>query len=360
MLIERREALATLTTAVATGAFRLQFDNEEELRLVRHSVELFRNFAEITGQTRFDPAVRQQGYLWLTAEEDGVARQRRLVARQHRWGQTDIEALDGDETRRRFPFVGPNVRGARFRQGDGFLDPVALARGLAAASGAPIVTGCGVTGFRSRGGCLTGVETTAGVIATETAVIAAGPLSGLLTAALGLALPLATVRRQKVILPELRQVPPDAPMVIDEETGTHWRPALGGAFLLRTDPDTPPTPPTEDVPADPAFAAQLLDPASPVAAARLVPFWRAIWADRARLDYRIVAGQYTMTPDHRPLIGPTALDGLWINTGYSGHGVMAGPAGGALLVELLTGRLAPAENPFRPDRAFEERELTVL
>lgn len=360
VLLERRPDLATLTTAAATGAFRLQFDNEEELRLVRRSVDLFLNFAAITGQTAYDPGVRQQGYLWLTTEPEGVARQRRLVARQHAWGQHDIEWWDGGEVRRRFPFVGPNVLGGRFRQGDGFLDPVALARGLAAASGVPVVTECGVTGFRVAGGRLAGVETTSGTIGVDTAVIAAGPLSGLLAATAGLDLPIATVRRQKVILPDLPLAPRAAPMTIDEETATHWRPAGGGTFLLRTDPDTPPTPPAEETPVDSDFARQLLDPASPVAAARIVPFWREVWANRARLPMRIVAGQYTMTSDHRPLIGPTPIDGLWLNTGYSGHGVMGGPAGSETLIALLTGAIAPADNPFDPARRFRPRELAGL
>src|SRR6476661_1668880 len=63
LLLERRAALATLTTAAATGSFRLQFDNPEELALVRESVDLYLNFAEVTGQREYDPAARQQGYL---------------------------------------------------------------------------------------------------------------------------------------------------------------------------------------------------------------------------------------------------------------------------------------------------------
>ena len=35
VLLERRAALCTLTTPASTGAFRLQFDNREELRLAR-------------------------------------------------------------------------------------------------------------------------------------------------------------------------------------------------------------------------------------------------------------------------------------------------------------------------------------
>jgi sarcosine oxidase subunit beta len=45
VLLEKRPALGTLSTSAATGAFRLQFDNREELELVRESVTFFRHFA---------------------------------------------------------------------------------------------------------------------------------------------------------------------------------------------------------------------------------------------------------------------------------------------------------------------------
>src|SRR5215472_8369904 len=47
VLLEKRTALCTLTTPVSTGAFRLQFDNPEEIALVRESIELFDHFAEV-------------------------------------------------------------------------------------------------------------------------------------------------------------------------------------------------------------------------------------------------------------------------------------------------------------------------
>jgi glycine/D-amino acid oxidase-like deaminating enzyme len=35
-----------------------------------------------------------------------------------------------------------------------------------------------------------------------------------------------------------------------------------------------------------------------------------------------------------------------LNVGYSGHGVMGSPDGGRLAVDLITGRVSDAENPF--------------
>jgi len=359
VLLERRAALCTLTTPASTGAFRLQFDNREELELVRESVDLLSNFSEVTGQTSYDPKLRRQGYLWCTTDPGRAGWQQDLVRKQHTWGQSDVEHLDGDEVRRRFPYVSPAVLAARYRAGDGFLDPKEITLGFAASSGADVVTGCGVTGLRVEGGQLTSVGTNRGEISTGCAVIAAGPFSGDVASLAGVELPVQAVRRHKMTMPEVPEVPQNAPMTIDDDTGAHWRPGLRGAFLLYTDPDEPPGPPAEDLPTDHGFALGLLDPKSPISVARVAPFWRGVW-ERGSANWILQAGQYTMTPDHRPLLGPTPVEGLYVNTGYSGHGVMGSAAGSRIVVDTLTGRLSPDQNPFRPTRGFQHRELDRL
>jgi sarcosine oxidase subunit beta len=362
LLLERRPALCSLTTAVAAGGIRLQLETEEQLRLVRESAELFADFAEVTGQAEYGSGLRRHGYLWLTTSADGAERQRRLVAVQRGWGVTGVELLGGDEARRAFPFVGPEVVQARYRAEDGLLDPKGVTLGLAAASGAQTVVGCEVVGLRRRGGGgrVVEVETTLGRVGADAVVVAAGPFSGEVARLAGVRLPVSTVRRQKLVLPEVPQVPASAPMTVDDDTGVHWRPIFRGASLLFADPATPPSPPSDDVPLDHRFAFQLLDPSSPVAAARVAPFWREVWAAWSA-PWLLQAGHYTMTPDHRPLIGHTAVEGLLVNSGYSGRGVMAGPAGSRHLVDLLSGKVSAADNPFRPDRSFAGRpEADIL
>jgi sarcosine oxidase, subunit beta len=359
VLLERRTALCTLTTPASTGAFRLQFDNREELELVRESLDLLSNFSEVTGQTRYDPRLQRQGYLWCTTDAARAGWQRDLVRRQHTWGQSDIEHLDGDEVRRRFPYVSPDVLTARYREGDGFLDPKEITLGFAAASGAAVVTGCGVTGLRVEGGRLASVQTNRGEISIGSSVIAAGPFSGDVASLAGIELPVQAVRRQKMTMPEVPEVPQDAPMTIDDDTGAHWRPGLRGAYLLYTDPDEPPGPPAEDLPTDHGFALGLLDPESPVSVARVAPFWCRVW-ERGSANWILQAGQYTMTPDHRPLLGPTPVEDLYVNTGYSGHGIMGSSAGSRIAVDTLTGKLRQDQNPFRLDREFQSRELDRL
>jgi glycine/D-amino acid oxidase-like deaminating enzyme len=59
---------------------------------------------------------------------------------------------------------------------------------------------------------------------------------------------------------------------------------------------------------------------------------------------------YTVTPDHRPLIDETPEPGAYVNTGYSGHGVMSSTGGARHLVEVIAGALR--DNPFALGRTF--------
>jgi len=359
VLIERRPALCTLTTPASTGAFRLQFDNLEELEVVRESVELFLNFEDATRQSIYDPKVRRQGYLWVTLDEERVSRQRNLVEQQHAWGLTDVELLDANELRSRFPYVARDALQARWRAEDGFLDPKALSMGMVAGARADVVVGCGAVGFDVDGSGLSAVRTERGAISTRTAVIACGPFSRMLAQTAGLDLPLTMVARQKIVFPRLADVPAGAPMIIDDDTGAHWRPYLEGAALLFTDPETAGGPPLEHVPVDDRNVFRLLSPDSDVSVARVAPFWRRVWERNADI-WMVQTGQYTMTPDKRPLVGSTEVPGLFVNTGDSGHGVMSGPALGRRLADLISGGEAAAENPFRIDRAFVRRDVDVL
>ncbi|HUF06533.1 MAG TPA: FAD-dependent oxidoreductase [Candidatus Binatia bacterium] len=374
VVLERRAALGTLTTAASTGAFRLQFDNPEEIALVREGVELFDAFAERTGLDGWDLGLRHGGYLFCSLTDATVERSRRLVERQRGWGLTDVELLGGDEARARWPWLSPDVRGARYRAGDGWLDVKRLTAGYAvsasnperipdrvAGGGSSFATRAGVTGIRVAHGRLRAVETTRGVVVCDRAVIAAGPFTAHVAALAGVHLELRPTRRQKMFVPELSAVPTDAPMTIDEETAAHWRPAMRGCLALFTDPETRPSEPHDPVPVDHDWAFGLLDPMSGHALARVAPFWREAWAGGASaVHWFLQAGQYEVTPDRRPYLGAIGPEGLFLNGGYSGHGIMAGAAGSRQVVDLLTGGADAESNPLRPDRPFATREHDIL
>ncbi len=359
VLLEKRPALCTLTTPVSTGAFRLQFDNPEEIALVRESIALFDQFAEIAELPGYDLSTRKQGYLFCATTEAGVRHQRFFVESLHGWGVGDVELLSGDEARYRFPYLGSGILQARFRQLDGWLDPKRLTLGYARASGATVCLSTPATGFEQRDGRIVGVRTPLGSIGCEHTVIAAGPFSGVVAALAGLRLDLRPTIRHKLVIPDMPAIPADGPMTIHEETAAHWRPGLKGCVGLWTEADTPFGEPLDDVPTSVRFAFGLLDPRSPASLARLSPLWQQAWDD-GTLNWILQAGQYTYTPDHRPLLGPSDVAGLHLNCGYSGHGIMASAAGSRLVVDALLGRVQAADNPFRPQRTMLERPLDIL
>src|SRR5260370_22328741 len=86
VLLEKRPALCSLTTPVSTGAFRLQFDNPEEIALVRESIELFDHFAAVAELPGYDRCLRKQGYLFCATSQGGLAHQRQCVTALHSWG----------------------------------------------------------------------------------------------------------------------------------------------------------------------------------------------------------------------------------------------------------------------------------
>ena len=374
VVLERRAALGTLTTPASTGAFRLQFDNREEIEVVREGIELFDAFADRTGLQGWDLGLRHGGYLFCSLTDATLDRSRRLVARQREWGLADVELLSGDEARARWPWLAAEVRGARYRAGDGWLDVKRLTAGYATAASnaaaipgalpggrATFVTHAHVTGIDHDEGRVRGVRSSRGGVAAHAIIVATGPFMARVASLAGVEVVMRPTRRQKLVIPELPSLPADAPMTIDEETAAHWRPSMRGCLALFTAPAEQPTQPHDPVPVDHDWAFGLLDPTSDHALARVAPFWRDAWAGGAsRLHWFLQAGQYEYTPDRRPYLGPIGPDGLYLNGGYSGHGIMAGAGGSRLVVDLLTGRADRNANAFRPDRTFDDREHDIL
>jgi glycine/D-amino acid oxidase-like deaminating enzyme len=69
-----------------------------------------------------------------------------------------------------------------------------------------------------------------------------------------------------------------------------------------------------------------------------------------------------VTPDYNPVISPTPVTGLWLCTGFSGHGYKISPSVGELMADLVvTGHSRHPDidhRDFRWER-FLEGELLV-
>jgi sarcosine oxidase subunit beta len=342
MIVERLPALARLTTSRSMEAMRAQFVEPENVAMMRESIAFYEQFAERTGLPGYEIGVHQQGYLFLTATEHGATVLRQRVATQHGLGLTDVEFFNGAEVRRRFPFISAEAVAATFRQRDGWLSAHEATFGLARASGAAVALNTTVTGFYLAGGRVTGVATNSGRVAAPVVIIAAGPYSGQVASLLGVDLRLRIIRRHRVTIGQHPLIPQDAPMVIDQDTGAHWRPEKPGAALAWAQAHERPGEPVDDVRPNPMFVHEVLE-----AVCRFSPFWLDVAESLKASQVYLSAGQYTVSLDDKPIIGPHPdIPGLFFNTGYSGHGIMGAPGGGRLLADLVTGALSDHANPF--------------
>ncbi|MCS7002645.1 MAG: FAD-binding oxidoreductase, partial [Dehalococcoidia bacterium] len=63
------------------------------------------------------------------------------------------------------------------------------------------------------------------------------------------------------------------------------------------------------------------------------------------------AGLRELTPDARAYLGPTHIDGLYVASGFSGHGFMHAPYTGRVMAELITRGTSPIDlTALRPER----------
>jgi len=303
------EQVASGATGKAMGGVRQQFSTAPEVRLARESIGFFEELGA--------PLFEQVGYLFLATTLDGLAALEERVALQRRLG-VPVQAVDASSVEGLYV---DDVRGAVACWDDGVADPAAVTRELVARA--------------EELGVDVRVAVDARDVVRDVLVIAAGAGS----AALAPELPVRPLCRQLVEVGPVAGVPDDLPMVLEAETGFHFRRVDSKLWLAMNEPTPRWT--------DRAKVEQAL-----------VEDWRKRVARRYPAAAgapvaRAWAGLYDMTPDAHPIIGWVG-DGVYAACGFSGHGFMQSPAvGKAVAEELLDGASSFDLSPYRLER-FEE------
>jgi sarcosine oxidase subunit beta len=305
VLAERAE-IASGSTGRAMGGVRQQFSSAAEVRLAQESIAFF----EELGPSWF----QQVGYLFLATTEEGLAELEERRSLQAELG-VPVERVDP----RFVPGLATgDVVGAVFCGTDGVADPPALTRELV------------------RRAAELGVDvqerTDARELERDILVIAAGAHSG----EFGVELPIRPLARQLLETEQIEGLPDDLPMVIEAESGFHFRRRDDCLRIAMVDAE-----PrwgfeeTVDESVFPDRLERLVGRYPPAAGTRIARAW---------------AGLYDMTPDAHPIIGPVG-DGLYAACGFSGHGFMQSPAvGRAVAEELLRGESSLDLTPYRLER----------
>ena len=345
VIVEAADELGSRTTAMSAHCIRAQFGEPDNIRMMAESLEFYESFETRCGGGPGPAGIdlTQQGYLFASTEASDRGLFEARISQQAASGLNDVELLDGVMIRARYPWLSDEIVVGTFRQRDGWIDSAKAVAGMAGSADMSIFPSTEVGQITVEAGRVTGVQCSAGSIATETVILAAGPFSRTLSPE---PLPVKLWRRHRVIVAPHPEIPQDGPVTIDANTGAHWRPHRGGALAAWAQPE-PDSEPCWPVPTDGQFVERILRSSDGIG--RIAPFWRSLAQSLRTSDITLTAGQYTMTPDHRPLIGPAPrTHGLYIHTGYSGHGIMGAPSGARILTDVILGR--SSDNPFDPSR----------
>ncbi len=340
------------------GWIRQQGRDQAELPIVMESM---RRWQEIADAVDRDIGYARHGALYLCENDAEMARHDRFMSfapayglKTRRLSRREIEDLVVD--------CPPRWQGALFTPDDGRAEPAlavpAMARKLAA-DGVAVLEQCAALEIATRGRAVDGVVTEHGRIDAGTVLVAAGAWSSRLLRGLGIELPQLTVKASVA-----RTAP--MPSIFDgNASGSQiaFRRRLDGGYSVAMTDYLEVFPSIDHLRHLGAFlpllktsfaklrlrwpevridgdyvATRTLDPQpSSAAVARL----------RRRLVDRVPAfggiefvqawsGMIDALPDVVPVLDRAQeFDGLWIATGFSGHGFGIGPAAGRIIADLI-------------------------
>lgn len=379
------------------GWVRKMHRDPRELPLMMESMRIWEGLNEAL---QVETGFRRSGIAYLCGSQEDVAHYEGWLEQVHGF-QLDSKVIARSEIEEIFPgYRGPSSA-AFYTASDARAEPQraapALARG-ARSNGARIATNCAVRGLELSGGMVSGVVTERGRVSCRAVVIAAGAWSGLLCRSLGVRFPqlkvVSSVFRTQAFEggPEtaawgddfaLRKrldggytvanggwndvdLVPDSfrfmkefiPAFMNDRTRLKFR--LGRQFVHEARQPTSWN--LDEV--SPFEKVRTLDPEPSRAA--LTSAYAALTKAFPAFENKVIeqswAGAIDATPDAIPVIsGIDALPGLFLISGFSGHGFGIGPGAGFLMSDLVRGitpRVDP--KPFRFSRFSDGTKLEPM
>jgi sarcosine oxidase subunit beta len=322
VVLEAGDMFGLGSTGLNAGGIRYQFATAVNIQLSTLSIGMMERFAAEMDQ---EVGLRRCGYLFLLDNEADLAQFTRNVALQNTLG-VPSRVVNVQEIAALAPEVElSGIIGGSWCPLDGLVDPNSLLQGYVSNArrlGVTLATGAEVTRVDVERGRVTRVHSKADVVETREVVIAAGAWSGRVGALAGIGIPIQPVRRQIAVtsaMPDLRR---DFPFVIDFSRALYFHREGNGILTGMSNPDEPPG---FDTRVDEAWRLRHLEAAMErlpmLAGAAIAAEW---------------AGLYEVTPDDQPIVGRVpAVEGLSVCAGFSGHGLMHGPAAGLLMAEEI-------------------------
>ncbi len=326
VLLEAEGSPGTGESRWVTGGVRAQFATEANIMLSLISMRVFENFERNYG---VDPHFRRHGYLFVTADEKRLGIMDDELRMQRALG-VDTQRLDPQAMHDLCaPLATDDLLGGNYCASDGSIEPATLLNGYLEAfrrQGGAMATEARVLSIEPAGDNWT-LKTPRVEYETPVIVLACGTRARAVAALAGLDLPVHAYARQVFVAEHVPGIPEEMPFVVDIDSGWFVHAQREELLLGGTDKNARPIP---DGAAPGEVDWKGFDAVSRAATRRM-----PILADAKIV--RAYAGARTLTADHHAILGPVASHpGLFLATGFSGHGIMHSPAVGILIAEWIT------------------------
>lgn len=340
VLLLEQHTPASGTTGKSVAVLEFQHATRLAITLRQRSLAIYQRLFRDP-----DSGVRLQrlGGILLATTPRAAQAQRKALHLQQRLGIA-VEWLEPAQLKARVPALQvEDLVGATYCPDEGYVDPYRLVMALlqeAQRCGVTVCTGTTVTGITVQRGRVHSVHTNRGAIAARWVVDAAGPWAKRVAAMAGVDIPLAHTKCQIMPVRPHTPFPYTIPWVLDRQSGFYLREDAGRVILLGRLVHT-------------FHADHLLDPDAYVGFSQQPDEEFAVFVGRSVQEripslaeghvQRGWAGLRAVTPDTRPLVGKTPVEGFLLAAGFGGYGIQLGAVAGQILAHLILGQQASAE-----------------
>lgn len=298
-----------------------------------------RLYEGLSRELNYNIMFSQRGMLEIAHDEADLEMMAR-AANAMRINGVDIELLGRDTVLDMVPLLDKRaeirwpVAGALIQRRAGVARHDAVAWGYARAAdalGVHIIQNCEVTGFDMADGRLAALETTRGRIAADLFGMAVAGNSSALAGMAGFRLPLQSYTLQAMVSEPLK--PCLHQVVSSSVNGAYVSQSDKGELVMGGGLDR-----------CPSYAQRGSFKVTQSVIASLVEMFPAFASLKLMRQW---GGIVDTSPDNSPIIGPSPVEGLYLNCGWGTGGFKAIPAGGTLFAHLLaTGTHHPLSAAF--------------
>jgi sarcosine oxidase, subunit beta len=323
-----------------TAILRSNYLTPEGVRFYDRSIQLYRNLA---AELDFNVMFSQRGHLTL-AHSDSSLRTMRWRAEVNKAQGVNSEVIDPAEVKRLAPFLDVSdearypVLGALWHPPGGIIRHDAVVWGYARgadALGVHLHQETEVTGIDVDGGRVRGVRTSRGDISTRVVLNATAGWASLVSDLAGVRLPITTSPLQAAVTEPVQ--PFLATVIVSGTLHVYVSQTDRGelVFGASVDPFTAYSM-RGSLEFIEGLAGHVLELMPALSKVRVLRQW---------------AGLCDMTPDFSPVMGPTPVEGFWVDVGWGTYGFKAGPVSGeAMAQSIADGRPPEIIGAFGLDR----------